>query len=142
MNPTLKAVVFWLLIVVAALMLWQFVRSSAEQKIPEISYSQFMSDAEAGQIAHVSIAGSRIQGQYRDGRPFRLLGPSNPSVYLDVLRSKSVEIWFKEAQGDNLPLQLLGTWAPLILLAVLWFYMIRRIQWRRTGPQGTTTSGP
>jgi cell division protease FtsH len=27
-----------------------------------------------------------------------------------------------------LPLQLLGTWAPLILLGALWFFMIRQMQ--------------
>jgi cell division protease FtsH len=133
---SVKAVIFWFLIVVSAMLLWQLVRSSptqqAEQRTPEISYSQFMSEAEAGQVARVNIAGNRIRGEYHDGKgTFHLIGPGNPDVFLDTLRSKGVEIWFKDVSSDSLPLQLLGTWAPLILLGALWFFMIRQMQARR-----------
>ncbi len=133
MNRTIKTVVFWVVIGVSALLLFQVVHSTpTKEQVPEISYSQFMSEAEAGNIASVNIAGNRIQGQYREGKgSFRLTGPSNPGVFLDTLRDKGAEIWFKDPPGDALPLQLLGTWAPLILLGGLWFFMIR--QMRRRG---------
>ena len=76
--------------------------------------------------------GTRIEGQYREsGGTFRLTGPSNPAVYLQVLQDKGVEIRFKDAQVDNVPLQLLGTWAPLILLGALWFFMVRQTRGRK-----------
>jgi cell division protease FtsH len=132
MNRTIKTILFWVIIVVSALLLWQVVRSSPEdQRTPEISYSQFISKVEAGEISRVDIAGSRIRGQYRDGTgAFRLIGPSNPAIFLDTLRDRGVEIWFKDVPGDSLPLQLLGTWAPLILLGALWFYMIKQMKLR------------
>jgi cell division protease FtsH len=141
MNRTIKTILFWAIIVVSALLLWQVVRSSPEdQRTPEISYSQFISKVEAGEISRVDIAGSRIRGQYRDGTgAFRLIGPSNPAVFLDTLRSKGVEIWFKDVPGDNLPLQLLGTWAPLILLGALWFFMIRQMRLRSAARDGART---
>jgi cell division protease FtsH len=112
MNRTIKTIVFWVFISASAFLLWQVVRSSQQdQRTQEISYSQFISKAEAGEISRVDIAGSRIRGQYRDGRgAFRLIGPSNPAVFLDTLRSRGVEIWFKDVPGDSLPVQLLGTW--------------------------------
>jgi len=132
MNSTIKTVVFWVFIAIAALLFFQVVRSpQARQQAPEISYSRFMSDVEAGRVARTDISGNRIQGQYRDGKgSFWLVGPSNP-VFLDTLRSKGTEIWFKDPGGDSQPLHLLGTWAPLILLAALWFFMIRQMQRRR-----------
>jgi hypothetical protein len=33
-------------------------------------------------------------------------------------------------------MQLLGTWAPLIVLGGLWFYMIRQLQRRKVPPGG------
>lgn len=134
MNRTIKTIVFWVFISASAFLLWQVVRSSQEdQRTQEISYSQFISKVEAGEISRVDIAGSRIRGQYRDGRgAFRLIGPSNPAVFLDTFRSRGVEIWFKDVPGDSLPVQLLGTWAPLILLGALWFFMIRQMQRRGT----------
>jgi len=139
-------VVFWFLILVSALLLWQLVRSSpgqqAEQRTPEISYTQFMAEAESEQIADVTVTGSRIQGRYRDGKTFHLTGPSNAGVYVDVLRSKGVEIWFRDAADQSLPLQLLGSWAPLILLGALWLFMIRQMQRRSSTPAGGGTSPP
>jgi cell division protease FtsH len=132
-----KTVVFWFLILVSAMLLWRLVRATPKDSAaPEISYSQFMSEAEAGQVASVSVTGSRIQGHYRDGKTFHLVGPSNAGVYVDVLRSKGVEVWFKESADQSLSLQLLGTWAPLILLGALWFFMIRQIQRRGSLPGG------
>ena len=147
MNRTIKSIFFWVLIVISALLLFQVVRSDPTKgRESEISYSRFLSEAEAGNILSVTIGGSRIQGQYRDGKgTFRLTGPSNPGVFLDVLRAKGVEIWFRETSSDSLPLQLLGTWAPLILLGALWFFMIRQMQRRgaivqRAGTLGEPTS--
>ncbi len=148
MNRTIKTVVFWVFIGISALLLFQVVRSDpAKDREPEISYSRFRSEAEAGNVLSVTITGSRIQGQYRDGKgTFRLTGPNNPGVFLDALRARGVEIWFREISADSLPLQLLGTWSPLILLGALWFFMIRQMQRKgaivqRVGtPEGAASS--
>ena len=133
MSTTIKTVVFWAVIAISALLLVQTVRSpQARQQPPEITYSQFITEVEAGEVARVDIAGSRIQGQYRNGKgTFWLVGPGNPGVFLDTLRNRGVEIKFKDAAGDAQPLHLLGTLAPLILLAALWFFMIRQMQRKR-----------
>ena len=47
---------------------------------------------------------------------------------LKNLQSKGVNITFRDVNSGSLPLQLLGTWAPLILLGALWFFMIRQMQ--------------
>jgi cell division protease FtsH len=145
MNSTVKTVFFWLVIGISASLLWQVVRTNpSNSQTQEISYSTFITQAEAGKIARVSIAGSKIEGEYRDGKGrFQLIGPSNPSAFLGILQDKSVEIRFRDAQQGSLPLQLLGTWAPLILLAALWFFMIRQMQQRRANASsgGPSSSG-
>ncbi|HUC30779.1 MAG TPA: ATP-dependent metallopeptidase FtsH/Yme1/Tma family protein [Candidatus Acidoferrum sp.] len=139
MTKTIRGIVFWLFIAISAALLWQVVRATPEQRSsPEISYSQLISEAESGKVASVRISGSRIQGQYRDGSSFRLTGPTDPGDMLRVLHDKNVEIWFREAATPDLPKQLLGTWSPLILLAALWFYMIRQMR----GRAGSTQIGP
>ena len=143
MNRQLKTVLFWVVFAVAATLLWQVVRSTPQDRqTPEISYSQFMSDIEADRIASVTIDGTMIQGAYREGKgSFRLTGP-NPSIYLDSLHKNGVEIRFRDGSTNSTPGQLLGTWAPLILLGALWFFMIRQMQRRRTPPPPGTGSSP
>lgn len=133
MVQPLRTVIFWLVIGISALLLWEVVRGAnpKNRQFAEINYSQFMSDVDAGKVASVTITGVEIRGSYRDGNgQFHLTGPSDEAVYLDHLRSKGVEIRFSNAGSGSRPLQVMGTWAPLILLGVLWVYMIRRLQGR------------
>jgi cell division protease FtsH len=137
MNSTLKTALFWIVIVFSAALLWQVVRSNApDARSPEIAYSTFISKAQAGEIASVSITGTQIQGDYRNGQgSFHLTGPSNPAAFLGILQDKGMEIRFHDANDDNLPQKLLWTWAPLILVGALWFFMIRQVR-RRNPPSG------
>jgi cell division protease FtsH len=142
MNKTVKAVVFWLLIGVSSLLLWEVIKAEhANKGSTEITYSQFMSDVEAGKVASVSITGTQIRGRYRDGSGmFHLTGPSDPKVFLGTLQEKGVEVSFRDAVNASGPMQLLGTWAPLILLGALWFFMIRKMQRQGPGPPAPPSS--
>ena len=138
MGRTVKSLVFWIVIVIAAVLLWQVVRAPKNAGTPEITYSAFIAKVQAGEVASVSITGVQIRGVYRNGQgAFHLTGPSNPAAFLGILQDKGVEIRFHEANEANPPLQLLGTWAPLILLGALWLVMIRQMQIRpRRPPSG------
>lgn len=142
MNKSVKTVVFWAVIVISAMLLFQVVKAKpTEQATSQISYSQFMAAVESGDVARVTIASNRIRGQYRNNGAFWLFGPANQSLFLDSLRNKGVEIWFNESSAENFPLQLLGTWAPLLLLGALWFFMIRQMRRRAAGvPMGDSGS--
>jgi len=139
MARTIKTVMFWIFVCIAAALFWQVVRAPKNAQSPEITYSTFIAKAQAGEIASVSITGNEIQGVYRNGAgAFHLTGPSNPAAFLGILQDKGIEIRFHRANEANTPLQLLGTWAPLILLGALWFFMIRQMQIRQRRPP----SGP
>lgn len=142
MNSGVKTLAFCLVIVISAWFLWQILRSgSADREAPEISYSTFISQAQAGDIARVSIVGTHIEGDYRSGKGrFQLTGPNNPAVFLNVLQDKGVEIKFRNASERNRPLRSLETWAPLVLLVALWLFLIRQMQ-RRTSPPSATGGG-
>jgi len=131
-DKTVKALVFWIVILVSAFLLWQTVKAGSNpQSTPEISYSEFLSRVAAAKVAKVTIAGNQVTGTDRDGSPFRVIAPSSKDALVDALQRQGVEIWFKDVAEGSVPLQLLGTWAPLILLAALWFFMIRQLKLRQ-----------
>ena len=131
MNSTVKTVLFWLLIGVSALLLWEVVKNARDgQKDKEINVTQFMSDIDANNIHEITVTGMEVRGKYRDQSAFHTTAPVNyftPEL-LKNLQSKGVVINFHDANSSSLPLTLLGTWAPLILLGALWFFMIRQMQ--------------
>lgn len=131
MNSTVKAIVFWLVILVSAILLWEVVRSAnsaPSTPVPEISYSQFVSQVDAGNVTKVRIAGTTLNGTERDGSSIRVIVPANQELVVDRLRLRNVEIWFEKS--DQSAAAWLVNLAPLLLLAVLWFFMIRQIRTR------------
>jgi cell division protease FtsH len=129
-NSTVKTVVFWLVIVLSAFLLWQVMKAgSAGQKDKEVNFSQFLADIDQGNVKEVTITGMEVRGKYRnDNSPFHTTAPVNyPDIY-KMLRDKGVTMNIRDMSSGSWPLQLLGTWAPLILLAALWFFMIRQMQ--------------
>jgi cell division protease FtsH len=130
-NSTVKTVLFWLLIGVSALLLWEVVKSSREgQKDAELNVSQFMTDVDQNNIRELTVNGMEVRGKHRDGSQFHTTAPGNyftPEV-LKGLHDKGVNVIFRDINSGSLPLTLLGTWAPLILLGALWFFMIRQMQ--------------
>jgi len=130
-NSTVKTVLFWLLIGISALLLWEVVKGARDgQKDTELNVSQFMTDVDQNNIRELTVNGMEVRGKHRDGSAFHTTAPGNyftPEV-LKNLHDKGVNVNFRDINSGSLPLQLLGTWAPLILLGALWFFMIRQMQ--------------
>ncbi len=129
MNSTVKTVVFWLVIVISAILLWQVVRtSSTGQKEKPINFSEFLTEVDQGNVSEVTITAQEVRGKFKNQTTFNTTAPSNYPEMIKNLRDKGVNINIRDVTNGSWPLQLLGTWAPLILLAALWFFMIRQMQ--------------
>jgi len=128
-NSTVKTVVFWLVIVLSAFLLWQVVKTgSSGQKEKEVNFSQFMSDVDQGNVKEVTISGMEVRGKYRnDNSGFHTTAPANYPDMIKTLKDKGVTMTFHDINSGGWPTWLLNL-APLILLAALWFFMIRQMQ--------------
>ncbi|HKO14172.1 MAG TPA: ATP-dependent zinc metalloprotease FtsH [Acidobacteriaceae bacterium] len=130
MNSTVKQILFWVLIIACLLVLWQLfqknnVMGGHEQ---EINFTQFLGDVESGQIADVTITGSEVHGHFRaDKGAFHLFVPANYPHLFDVLDQNKVNVTVKNDNGNSWWAWLLQ-FSPLILIALLWFFMIRQMQ--------------
>jgi cell division protease FtsH len=128
-NSTVKTVVFWVVIVLSALLLWTVIQQGrGAQKDKEIKSSQFLSEVAQGNVQEVTVDGQNVRGKYRDGSAFHTTVPLNYPDMFKTLYDKVGSVDVKDVNGGSWPLQLLGTWAPLILLGALWFFMIRQMQ--------------
>ncbi len=130
MNSTVKQVVFWLVIVLSGVLLWQVVtKSGSGVKEHEINFTDFTKAVNDGRVNTVTILGSEVRGTYRDDpkATFHTTIPTNYPDTIKQLQDKGVNITVKDVSGGSWPTWLLNL-APLILLAALWFIMIRQMQ--------------
>jgi cell division protease FtsH len=126
-NSTVKTVLFWLMIIVAAFLLWKVVQmSTGSQKDAEVSFSDFQQKIDQGTIKEVTVDGQEVRGKYSDGSAFHTTVPLGYNDMYKSLQSKGVVVNVRNANGGSWTLIL--NLLPFALLAGLWFFMIRQMQ--------------
>ena len=136
MNPssTLKTVMFWLFIIMLAVLLWTLVSKSGQSaREEEPSYSEFMAQVDRGNVKEVTLYLSptsyEIEGEWREpSKKFRttIFKESAPDL-AKTLRDKQVLINVKEVNRADWVTFLLNA-APLFLLVAFWIFMMRQMQ--------------
>ncbi|MFQ5843082.1 MAG: ATP-dependent zinc metalloprotease FtsH [Thermodesulfobacteriota bacterium] len=126
MNPFYRNIAFWL--VISLLMVLLFNLFSRPQMKPEtINFSQFIAAVEHGEIASVTIQGSKVSGKYLNGREFKLFVPEYPDLVTN-LREKGVEISAKPPGESPFWQSILISWFPMLLLIAVWIFFMRQVQ--------------
>jgi cell division protease FtsH len=119
----------WAVILLSLLVLWQVIRTAGTGKPEEdINFSTFMNRVNQGDVKDVTISGSEVRGDYvHEDKIFHTVVPSDYPDMIKTLSEKGVSITVKDMQS--------GSWmnwvmwfGPIILLAALWFFMIRQMQ--------------
>ncbi len=129
MNSTAKQVVFWLVILLFGVLLWQVVHMSTNpMKDKPINFSEFMGAVNAGTVLDATIDGQQVRGHYKDSKGgFTTTVPTNFPDMNKALLDKGVNVNVRDTTGGSWPTWLLQ-FAPLILIAAVWFFMLRQMQ--------------
>ena len=126
-NRYVRNLVLWAILL--AVVLYFFLPQLRTPKArEEITYSQFLTSAQAGRIADVTIGDDAITGHFKDGQPFRTFAPPNDASYLETLRSRNAQITVEPKSKSALWPSLLSTMLPFFLLIGLWLLMLRQAQ--------------
>jgi cell division protease FtsH len=135
-NPssTLKTVMFWLFIIMLAVLLWTLVSKSGQSaREEEPSYSEFMAQVDRGNVKEVTLYLSptsyEVEGEWREpSKKFRttIFKESAPDL-TKTLQEKQVLINVKEVNRADWVTFLLNA-APLFLLVAFWIFMMRQMQ--------------
>jgi len=128
-NSTVKTVVFWLVIVLSGVLLWQVVKgANSGAKERDITFSEFLSQVDQGNVSEVTIVGPEVRGKFKnDKASFHTTVVEGYPDMIKEMRDKGVNITVKNSQGGGWPTWLLNL-APFVLLGALWFIMIRQMQ--------------
>ncbi|HTM47063.1 MAG TPA: ATP-dependent zinc metalloprotease FtsH [Bryobacteraceae bacterium] len=128
-NSNIKTGIFWVILACVLVLLWQVVKAAKTRPERNITFTEFISDVEAGKIKKVSISsGMDVKGTYKDNSAdLHTLIPANyPEIY-KLLQEKGVDIDIKEAGGAGWVSVLINA-SPFILLLAFWIFMMRQMQ--------------
>src|SRR5262245_32571163 len=111
---------------VIAALVWRF-STNFQQVAKPLSFTEFVTAAESGQIATVTITGNEIQGTKKDGESFRSMAPPQYENLGKVLVDKGVIINYRDATASPWA-ALLYNWAPILLMIGFWVFIMRQMQ--------------
>ncbi len=128
MNSNVKTAIFWVILICVVVLLWTVVRTGRARPERQLTFSEFLSEVEAGKVRRVTISGAEVRGEYKDENiGLKATIPSNyPNVYT-LLREKAVNIEIRETSSGNLVSVVINA-IPFVLLLAFWIFMMRQMQ--------------
>jgi cell division protease FtsH len=124
-NTFYKNLALLLLFFVAVVLMFNLLNPGRQSAV-EIDFSDFLDKLNAGEVHSVAIQGTELRGTYATGKSFKTNIMDYPDLVKD-LRARKVKIKsepVKESPWYNF----LMVWAPIILMAFWFMFIIRNMQ--------------
>ena len=135
MNSTVRTILFWLLMILLAVVLWKMASTGGQTaKDEEPNYTTFLANVQSGKVKDVTIYlapnSAEIQGEYRDSTAkFKGVTIANTAIpdVTKALQDHNVLYNYKEVKNADW-MTFLFNFAPLILLVLFWVFMMKQMQ--------------
>jgi len=133
-NSTVRTILFWLLMILLAVVLWRMASGTSQSaKEEDSNYVNFLANLDQGKVKEVTILlspnSAELKGDYRDGGKFRNVTIANTAIpdITKTLQEKGVRYNYAEVKNADW-LTFIVNFAPLMLLVAFWIFMMKQMQ--------------
>ena len=131
MNSTLKSLLFWMVLVVVGVLIWNFSNILTTKSETPVPFSQFLKAVDDNQITSVVMVGHEITGTQNTANgtgteKFRTYAPDYEGL-ANKLHEKGIAIQAKPETTSPWA-TLLYSWAPILLMIGFWIFIMRQMQ--------------
>jgi cell division protease FtsH len=133
-NSTVRTILFWLLMILLAVVLWRMASTGGQSAHDdEPNYTNFLAKVQNNGVKDVQIYlspnSAELQGEYREGGKFRGVTIANTAIpdVTKVLQDHNVIYNYKEVKNADW-LTFLVNFGPLLLLVLFWVFMMKQMQ--------------
>ncbi|MGH9765909.1 MAG: ATP-dependent zinc metalloprotease FtsH, partial [Blastocatellia bacterium] len=131
MNSTIRQVIFWVVIIGGAILLYRFFHNPTANQPQQLTYSELVTYVENKQIQSATIEKEKVTGKLKDGKAYTA-ELTNDFVARDLVAAMNlkndVKVEFKNSSGSGMVLQMVVFYAPFILIIAFWIFMLRQMQ--------------
>jgi len=125
-NPTLRSLLFWAVLVVVGVLIWNF-STDFQTRDTALPFSEFVAQVEQGQVDTVTLTGNEIAGVLKNGDRIQTYAPPQYEGLANTLLERDVQITAKEATASPWA-TLMYSWAPVLLIIGFWIFFMRQMQ--------------
>ncbi len=138
MSSTARQIIFWLFIVVGALLLYKFLVNPAGTKPGQLSYGELVAKVQNDQIASMIVKQSEVVAIDKENKEYRTQ-LANEFVKRDLMNLASgidnngnstgkQRAKVEEEGGGSMIWPVLLSWAPILFIIGIWIFMLRQMQ--------------
>jgi cell division protease FtsH len=132
----LRNLAIWGVIVVVLVGLYSvFSHGGRTTGASELSYSQLLSQVDAGRIKSAEFQGERVVTKDNEGKIYTTVTPMNQDNLVQRLESNNADVSVKSANGSPM-MALLFNALPILLLVAVWIFFMRQMQGGARGAMG------
>src|SRR5215813_9844230 len=134
LNSTIRQVVFWVVIIGGAILLYRYFHNPTTNQPQQLSFSALASKVETNistkEIQSAVIEKEKVTGKFNSGGTFTtdLTNDFTADKLADLMRKNGVNVEFKNSSSSGMVLQMVAFYAPFILIIAFWIFMIRQMQ--------------
>ena len=136
MNDNLKAILLWLF-AIGLILLVVNIFMHVENSITDISFKEFIEQGRKGNIATVELKGQNVKGDFLN--PFvknnhtyqkyiTVIPADYPDLFGEILKWKNLKDFKIVEDKESTFMTILISWAPLIVLIVIWIMFMKQMQ--------------
>jgi cell division protease FtsH len=125
-NKPMRNLLFWISAGIIIILAWSLFQSPAMAK-KEVTFSQFMTEAEQGKVEEVTIQDNQLRGKFTDGQTFKTVLPAGYNDLIKILRDNKVNIVVKDTARSPF-FTILMSWFPILILLLFWIFFMRQMQ--------------
>lgn len=126
MNNSFSKVAIWM--VIALVLFTVFKQFDGRAPITDnVTYTQFMTDAQAGRISKVDIQGDTLFVTPDSGRPYSLTSPGDLWMVPELVKN-GVQVSGRAREEPSFLTSLFISWFPMLLLIGVWIFFMRQMQ--------------
>src|SRR5262249_19588095 len=130
---TIRQVVFWVVIIGGAILLYRYFHNPTTNQPIQLSYSDLASKVESPnkEIKSAVIEKEKVTGKFANNSgtfTTDLTNDFTADKLADLMRKNGVQVEFKNSSSSGMVLQMVAFYAPFILIIAFWIFMIRQMQ--------------
>ncbi|RJO66083.1 MAG: ATP-dependent metallopeptidase FtsH/Yme1/Tma family protein [Myxococcales bacterium] len=132
MKQSQKTLVLWVLLILMFLSITYMI-NDPRTDLKKIAYNELANmitkdeGANSPSIKSLTVKGTQIEGELRDGTKFQTEGPLSEK-YLDQLVQAGTTVSFEKEEETAFWQQFIISWLPMIFLFAIFFFFMRQLQ--------------
>jgi cell division protease FtsH len=92
MNPTVKVILIWVLILVAAVGLYNFFQHGGNPAKSTLNFTEFLNKVDRGEVASVVVSDTNLTVTLNNNETFRSTIPDDYTTVYDKLTARNVRV--------------------------------------------------